>query len=172
MKDIPRVMEIELQSFATPWSESAYITEMHNQSAFYIVAKLHGKVVGYAGMWVIMDEAHITTIAVDPEFRGRKLGERLVVALLDEGLARGVRHATLEVRRSNVPAQRLYEKYGFATVAVRRAYYANNHEDALVMWLRDMNSPQYLCKYRELKQRLAKLAEDESSAAAGCEAAS
>ena len=154
VSDVERVMEIERESFATPWSESAYLTEISNQSGFYVTAKLGEEVVGYAGMWIIMDEAHITTLAVDSRYRGRKFGERLLVAILDESMARGLRRATLEVRRSNRAAQKLYEKYSFETVAVRRGYYANNREDALVMWINDMRSPEYVARYGTLKRRL------------------
>ena len=169
LADIPKVMDIEIQSFSTPWSESAYITEASSQSAYYVVARLGDDVAGYAGMWMIMDEAHITTIAVDPKQRGRKFGERLLVALLDESIARGLRRATLEVRKSNRVARRLYEKYGFETVAVRRGYYADNKEDAMVMWVYDLLSPDYLSKYRELKSRLEGLPRGTTSEGADSE---
>jgi len=171
LSDVPRVMEIELQSFPTPWSESAYITEISNQSAYYVVARLDGDVVGYAGMWVIMDEAHITTIAVDARHRGRKLGERLLVALLDESMAKGLKRATLEVRQSNRVAQKLYVKYGFDAVAVRKDYYANNNEDALVMWVHDLLAPGYVSRYRELRSQLEKSLEQTPAASVDCDAA-
>ena len=170
LSDVPRVMEIERQSFPTPWSESAYITEISNQSACYVVARLEGDVVGYAGMWVIMDEAHITTIAVDARYRGRKFGELLLVALLDESMAKRLRRATLEVRQSNRVAQKLYVKYGFDAVAVRKAYYANNNEDALVMWVHDLLAPEYRSRYRELRSQLERSLGQTPSASRDCDA--
>jgi [ribosomal protein S18]-alanine N-acetyltransferase len=156
MEDIPRVMEIERVCFATPWHESAYITEVSNRSAYYVVACWEDRVIGYAGMWVIMDEAHITTIGVDPPCRGHKVGELLLLALIDEAMSRGARRATLEVRQSNEVAQNLYRKYDFAPAALRRGYYSDNHENALVMWIDDMSKPEYRAKHRALKERLAR----------------
>ena len=152
--DVPRVMEIERQSFTTPWHESAYLTELANRSAYYIVARVGDKIVGYSGMWVIMDEAHITTIAVDPEHRGRKIGEQVLIAMLEEAQRRGARRATLEVRESNEVAQNLYRKYGFVPAAIRRGYYSDNGENAIVMWVDDILSPHYQSLLADLKRRL------------------
>jgi len=153
-EDLARVMEIERECFATPWHESAYITEITNRSAYYIVACLYELVTGYAGMWVIADEAHITTLGVSREYRGRRIGERLLVGLLDEAMGRGARRATLEVRQSNEIAQGLYRKYGFSPAAIRRGYYTDNQENAVVMWVDNLHSPAYLASYRALKERL------------------
>ncbi len=156
VEDIPRVMEIERECFATPWHESAYLTELSNRSAYYVVACWDSRIVGYAGMWVIMDEAHITTLGVDRTARRHKVGEQLLVALLDEAMSRGAKRATLEVRQSNEAAQNLYRKYDFAPAALRRGYYSDNHENALVMWIDDMSRVDFRAKYRSLKQRLAR----------------
>lgn len=142
--DVEAVAELDKKCFPTPWTVSAYYTEVHNPSAYYIVARHNSRIVGFAGMWVIMDEAHITTIGVDPDFRGRKIGERMLVHILDEAIHRGARRATLEVRRHNLIAQSLYEKYKFQIVAVRKGYYSNNNEDAFVMWTEDMWDPDFL----------------------------
>src|SRR6266516_3007122 len=96
--DVEIVAAIERKCYATPWHENAYYTELTNRSAVYLVARMDGKVIGYGGMWVIMDEAHITTLAVDPPHQGRKIGERLLLALLEEGILQGASRATLEVR--------------------------------------------------------------------------
>ncbi len=154
-EDIEQVAELDKKCFPVPWSAGAYNTEVRNPSAYYIVARADGRIVGYAGMWLIMDEAHITTIGVDPEFRGRKIGERILVNLLDEAVHRGARRATLEVRRSNSIAQNLYQKYDFHTVAVRKGYYTDNNEDAFVMWVDDMWSADFLRMFRQRKERLA-----------------
>ncbi|MCE5198635.1 MAG: ribosomal protein S18-alanine N-acetyltransferase [Armatimonadota bacterium] len=153
-EDIPRVMEIERECFPTPWHESAYITELANRSAYYVVACKDGRITGFAGMWIIMDEAHITTIGVARDSRGEKIGERLLVGLLEEAIYRGAKRATLEVRQSNEVAQNLYRKYEFAPAAIRRGYYTDNHENAVVMWIDDMSAPTWRKKYRTLKQEL------------------
>lgn len=154
-EDIERVVELDSKCFAVPWSESAYNTEVRNPSAYYVVARADGRIVGYAGMWLIMDEAHITTIGVDPEFQGRKIGERILVNLIDEAVHRGARRTTLEVRRTNAVAQNLYHKYMFHTVAIRKGYYTDNNEDAFVMWIDDMWSADFLLALREHRERLA-----------------
>ena len=132
--DLPEVQHIERSSFATPWPSNAYRQELEtNRLAHYVVAVMGGAIVGYAGIWLMVDEAHVTTFAVHPRYRRRRIGERLLVALLDLSLARHAHEATLEVRLSNLPARRLYEKYGFRPVGIRPRYYSDDHEDALIM---------------------------------------
>lgn len=133
--DIDDVYDVERLSFITPWSKDAFITELtRNSCAIYKVIKYNGKVVGYAGMWCMIDEGHITNIAVHPEFRGIGLGEKLVDALIDEAKKKGIHAMTLEVRVSNEPAINLYKKKGFVSVATRKGYYQDTGEDALIMW--------------------------------------
>lgn len=153
-EDVPAVMVIELECFAVPWRESAYLTEISNHSAYYIVACIDGEIVGYGGMWVIMDESHITTLGVSKAHRGQKIGERVLVALLEEARRHNARRATLEVRESNTIAQNLYRKYGFQPAAIRRAYYTDNHENALVMWIDNLSGLGYTAMFTELKQHL------------------
>ena len=132
--DIPAVHRIERASFSVPWPDDAYRNELAtNRMASYIVARTDDAIVGFAGLWVMVDEAHVTTFAVDPRWRRRGIGERLLLALLDVAVARRAREATLEVRLSNMPARRLYEKYGFRPVGIRPRYYSDNGEDALIM---------------------------------------
>jgi [ribosomal protein S18]-alanine N-acetyltransferase len=157
--DVPRVMEIEVQCFPTPWHESAYLTELSNRSAYYVVARVEGLVVGYAGLWIIMDESHITTIGVDPIYRGKKIGEQLLLAMIDEAMSRGAHRVTLEVRERNMVAQNLYRKYGFAPAAIRRGYYTDNNENAVVMWISNMYDPDYIDRLRKLKDQLFGAAE-------------
>ncbi len=118
-----------------------------------------GQMIGFAGMWLLYDEAHITTIGVEPAHRGRSLGELLLGTLLDEALRRGAGWLTLEVRVSNEPAQRLYRKYGFSVQGTRRRYYSDNNEDAHIMWSASLHEPAYLRDLtrvrRELGERLA-----------------
>ena len=154
MEDLARVLEIERESFRTPWPADAYVHELReNRLAAYIVARADAAVVGYAGMWVILDEAHITTIAVDPRYRGQHIGERLLVGLIDAAIDRGARWMTLEVRRSNTTAQALYRKYGFREIGTRKGYYSDNREDAIVMWTGSLRE-------REVQDRLATLRRD------------
>ena len=141
--DIEAVAKIERQSFATAWSTQAYVTELANPSAVYFVAAAGERIVGYGGLWVVMDEAHITTIAVVPEFRGRRVGEQVLAEMLYTARQKGATRATLEVRESNLAARRLYEKYGFVRVAARKGYYADNNENADIMWINDMETPDW-----------------------------
>ena len=134
LEDLPAVHDIERRSFAVPWPDDAYRSELRtNRLASYVVARAGEAVIGFAGIWVMVDEAHVTTFAVDPRWRRRGAGERLLLALLDLSVARGAREATLEVRLSNLPARKLYEKYGFRPVGIRPRYYSDNGEDALIM---------------------------------------
>jgi ribosomal-protein-alanine N-acetyltransferase len=130
------VIEIERHSFPTPWSREAYFHEITgNDFAYYTVA-LQGKtVVGYCGMWIILDEAHITTIAAHPDHRSQGLGAILLHQLMDEARRRGCNKMTLEVRPSNLHALRLYTKTGFVSHGLRPGYYADTGEDAIIMWM-------------------------------------
>jgi len=156
--DLCRVIEVEKDSFADPWSESAYLTEISNASAYYIVICVGDLIVGFAGMWVIMDESHITTIAVDKQYRKLRLGERLLIDLLEESVKRGAKRATLEVRQSNIAAQNLYIKYEFKPVAIRREYYSNNNENAVIMWVDDIISHSFRMKLTSLKEQAQAIA--------------
>lgn len=134
LEDLDDVQRIESASFTTPWPENAYRSElMTNRLASYLVARMDGRIVAYGGMWLMVDEAHITTFAVHPAWRRQRLGERLLLAFLDLARDRHAREATLEVRLSNLAARRLYEKYGFRPVGLRPRYYSDNNEDALIM---------------------------------------
>ena len=128
---------IENLSFKIPWSRQSLTDEiMGNKAAIYFCAVTGGKAVGYAGMWKVCDEGHITNIAVHPEYRKSGVGSALMEALIAAAKERGITALTLEVRKSNCPARTLYMKYGFREGGMRKFYYADNHEDALIMWLR------------------------------------
>ncbi len=134
LADLPAVHDIERRSFSTPWPSHAYRTELEtNRLAHYRVARVDGQVIAYAGIWLMVDEAHVTTFAVDPAWRRRHIGEALLLSMMDLAIEHGAREATLEVRLSNLAARRLYEKYGFRPVGIRPRYYSDNNEDALVM---------------------------------------
>ena len=140
--DLGAVQWIEHASFTTPWPPQAYRQELEsNRLAHYLVAQLGTEVVAYGGIWLMVDEAHITTFAVHPAYRRRRIGERLLLAMLDLSVDRHAAEATLEVRLSNLAARRLYEKYGFRPVGIRPRYYSDNQEDALIMTTEPLASP-------------------------------
>lgn len=135
LRDVDNVLIVERRSFMAPWSRQAFMTELlDNQFARYIVAEHAGRIVGYSGIWLIVDEGHVTNIAVDPDYRGYHLGETLLRSLMAICVAHGGRRITLEVRVTNDVAQNLYRKLGFAGAGVRKGYYTDNREDALIMW--------------------------------------
>ena len=132
--DIDSVLIVEEKSFTLPWSRAGFVTEMKNELAHYLVMADKGKIIGYAGMWIIVDEAHVTNVAILPEYQGQKLGEKLMSALIAHAKDRGALCMTLEVRASNVVAQNLYTKFGFVSRGTRRNYYSDTQEDAIIMW--------------------------------------
>ncbi len=136
-EDIDQVLEIEHASFTTPWSREAFYNELNmNKFAIYIVLEIDKKVVGYCGVWIVVDEAHVTNIAILPDYRGKKLGDALMQNLFEVAKTMGAKSMTLEVRVTNYIAQSLYRKFGFQNGGLRKNYYTDNHEDALVMWVR------------------------------------
>src|SRR5437660_11063722 len=154
LDDIDGVREAGQASFPVPWPANAVRHELtQNKNARYGVARESGRIVGYAGLWLMVDEAHITTFAVHPDHRRRQIGERMLVRLFEMAAALNAEWLTLEVRASNLAAQKLYEKYGFRRAGVRRRYYSDDNEDALIMWTERI-------KDRTVKDRLEKLRED------------
>ncbi len=153
--DLPAVQQIEHASFTTPWPPQAYRQELEtNRLAHYLVGQLGDDVVAYGGVWLMVDEAHITTFAVHPAYRRRRIGERLLLAMLDLSVDRHAREATLEVRLSNLAARRLYEKYGFRPVGIRPRYYSDNQEDALIMTTDPLASPAMVDRVARLRVAL------------------
>jgi [ribosomal protein S18]-alanine N-acetyltransferase len=135
VNDIDMVLAVERQAFSVPWSRAAFETELaENELAHYLVAEVDGRVVGYCGMWIILDEAHLTNVAVLTGHRGKGIGQCLLTTLMEYGKVRGATCMTLEVRRSNVAAQRFYRRLGFIERGLRRQYYTDTQEDALIMW--------------------------------------
>lgn len=134
-EDIEQVMEIERKTFSTPWSKESFKMEItKNILAKYIVAEIDKKIVGYGGIWIIIDEGHITNIAVDKNYRGKGIGKLLIEGLIDVCREKNAKAITLEVRQSNEIAKSLYKQYGFKEAGVRPGYYSDNHEDAIIMW--------------------------------------
>ena len=141
MEDIDRVCQIEKACFYAPWSRRSFEEELSgNSPAFYIVAEIEGEIVGYGGIWHILDEGHITNVAVHPDFRKRGIGMILVKSIMTLSKKMGITSFTLEVRESNEDAINLYLKNGFQLSGRRRNYYEekNGREDALIFWLRDV----------------------------------
>ena len=135
MEDLDKVMEVEKASFLTPWSRQAFVRELtENAFAVYVVGRLGSKVVAYAGMWLIINEAHVTNIAVHPTYRRRHFGERLLRELIDRAKRNNCDRMTLEVRTGNLGAQALYRQFGFVEQGIRRRYYTDTGEDAIIMW--------------------------------------
>ena len=134
-KDAEAIEDLEQSCFSQPWSyNSIYYDIAENTKAVYLVAQIEEDVVGYAGLWKIGDEGHITNVAVAPEQRRKSIGDMLVGALIEVTEEEGITSHTLEVRKSNIGAIRLYEKHGFKVEGERKAYYEDNGEDALIMW--------------------------------------
>ncbi|MEA2720889.1 MAG: [ribosomal protein S18]-alanine N-acetyltransferase [Candidatus Eremiobacteraeota bacterium] len=153
--DLAAVLRIEGLSFTTSWPANAFSNEIRdNKLAHYFIGRLDAHVVAYGGIWVILEDSHVTTIAVHPDYRGLKLGEEMLLKLLDEAIAKGASWITLEVRESNDVAQKLYRKYGFTTVSTRRGYYSDNGENALVMWAGNLKGELYGARLRALRAAL------------------
>ena len=152
--DMEAVQRIDRRCYPAPWLHNAYETELTNPSACYFVARLGREVVGYAGQWVVGGEGHLTTIAVDPAHQRRSIGERLLIALIEEAILRGATFLTLEVREGNRAAQNLYRKYGFHETALRKSYYSDNGENAIVMWANEINTPKFATGLRDLRLKL------------------
>src|SRR6186997_2280154 len=134
LEDVPAVHRIESASFPTPWPDYAFKQEIQaNRLAHYLVVKSGEETIGYGGMWLMVDEAHITTFAVLPEWRRRGIGARLMLSMMQLASQLNARVATLEVRLSNQPARDLYQRFGFRPVGIRPRYYSDNAEDALIM---------------------------------------
>ena len=149
------VLRIEQQVYPRPWSSSLFMSELALQATrAYFVARVGRDLVGYAGLMMTLDEAHVTTIAVDPKRHRNKIGTRLLLVLVREALARGATAITLEVRMSNVGAQDLYRRFGFAPVGVRKNYYQEVNEDALVMWADDVDQPEYAALLDSIERML------------------
>ncbi len=144
LEDIPRVHAIDVISFSLPWSEKSYHYELtQNTSALALVAELSddndaASLIGLSIVWIIVDEAHIATIAIHPDYRGHGYGKRLLAETMRRSIQRGAAMATLEVREGNGLAQQMYHQFGFTIVGRRYQYYKDNNEDAILMTLKKM----------------------------------
>jgi ribosomal-protein-alanine N-acetyltransferase len=136
-EDIDDILDISSLSFAISWSKDSYIQELTNPIARYLVVKIDNKTVGFIGTWIILDEAHITNIAIHPNYRKQGIASELLTKFLNYCKGQGCRAFTLEVRSGNKAAQALYKKYNFKEAGIRKGYYEDNKEDAIIMWLKD-----------------------------------
>ena len=163
-RHLRKVLAIEARVYPRPWSASLFLSELAQKSSrSYLVARHEGEVVGYAGMMFTGLEAHITNIAVDPDFHGRKVGSRLMLRLVTEAIARGARTLSLEVRVTNLPAQSMYGKFGFSVVGVRKGYYIETKEDALVMVVDDATTTEYRLRLQTLRDEIDMVVGDDGS---------
>lgn len=162
--DIAAVHAIERASFPVPWPDYAFRQEIEtNRLAHYLVVRVGSQAVAYAGIWLMVDEAHITTFAVLPLWRRRGIGGRLLLALIDLAVEHGARVATLEVRISNAAARALYQRFGFRPVGVRPRYYSDNAEDALIMTSAPLASADMRRRLAELAARYDRPIEDDDN---------
>jgi [ribosomal protein S18]-alanine N-acetyltransferase len=154
-EDVAAVHEIERISFRTPWPAYAFEQELRgNRLAHYLVARAGDRVVGFAGVWLMVDEAHVTTFGVHPDWRRQGIGRQLLLNLVELARTIGARRMTLEVRASNDVAQALYRTYGFEEVGRRPRYYTDDGEDALVMSTPDLDDPRMVAIVAEERERL------------------
>ncbi len=156
IEDVEHVYAIETTAYPSPWPIECFIGELtSNNFSRYFVAESEGQIIGYAGIWVIGDEAHVTNVAVDPWFRCRKVAEQLLLYLIEYSLACGVRSMFLEVRRFNIAAQRLYTRYRFVPTRVREKYYQDNLEDAIELRVEDTAERRFMENYQRRRAKLA-----------------
>ena len=146
------VLRIEQQVYPRPWTFGLFLGEISQRaSRLYVVARVGSEVVGYAGMFRAVDDGHITTIAVDPAWQRHGVATRMLLSLARAAVERGCRNLTLEVRMSNSGAQALYQRFGFVPAGVRKGYYPETGEDALVMWSNDVDTELYAARLREIE---------------------
>lgn len=139
--DLPQVMAIERRAYSSPWRKETFLNELtNNLYSTYMVLEEDGIIIAYGGLWTVLDESHVTNIAVDPLYRRQGYGERMMEVLERKAVELGASSMTLEVRVSNEAAQRLYEKIGFKVEGRRVNYYSDNNEDALIMWKYDIGA--------------------------------
>jgi ribosomal-protein-alanine N-acetyltransferase len=161
-RHLRKVMSIESRVYPRPWSTSLFLSELAQRATrTYLVARMSGEVVGYAGMMYTGNEAHVTNIAVDPTYHGRKIGTRLLLTIITEAIARGAEVISLEVRVSNFVAQNMYVKFGFSVAGTRKGYYIETNEDAYVMIVEDARSTDFRLKLAAIRAELEEGASDE-----------
>lgn len=154
--DVDKIIAIESEAYGEHhWSKDSFLNEIHNELArYYTLFTSSGEIAGYAGTWHILDEAHITNIAISPNYRRKHYGEALLKRIIDDCYLEMIKYITLEVRVSNAPAINLYTKYGFSSFGTRKGYYQNNNEDALIMWTKNIFFDEYKIPYQKTIKEL------------------
>lgn len=152
-EDLAEVMELERRAFASPWTRDMYLRELEKPEGCYITARQEGELVGYGGTLLILDEAHVMTLAVREDRRRRGIGARLLLELVRRSEEKGARFLTLEARKSNLAAIELYGRFGFQIMGERKHYYLDNLENALIMWTDDIGTPEYRRLLEDLWKR-------------------
>jgi ribosomal-protein-alanine N-acetyltransferase len=150
--DIAAILRLEQEIFPHPWTEGILRDELAAARRTYLVAEEGGEIIGYGGLMIVMEDAHITNLAVAPAARGRGVATRLFLELAESALDDGAEHLTLEVRIGNLDARRLYGRFGFAPVGIRKDYYVD--EDALIMWVTDACRPEYRARLAGIREGL------------------
>jgi len=155
-EDIEEVVKIEAEAYGEHhWAKSSFYDEMNNNLAKYYCAKTNeNKIVAYAGTWNIIDETHITTIAVKPDYMRKHIGEALMIKILEDCYDSKIKYLTLEVRESNIPAIEFYKKYGFESLGTRKGYYQDNNENALIMWTENIFYDKFKTRFETNKNNL------------------
>ena len=153
-RDLRAVLRIEQRTSSTPWSLGLFLAEVRREDRLYLAARDGHRLVGYAGMLLIGSDGHVTTISVDPDRQGGAVGTRLLLALVRSAADEGIEAVTLEVRASNEPALALYRRFGFAPAGVRKDYYSDPTEDALVLWAHDIHQVPYADRLAGIESRL------------------
>ena len=154
--DLPAIAALESRVYDHPWSEAIIRDELGQDNRVYLVAEDAGAIIGFGGVMLVADDAHITTLGIDPDRRRRRHGSRLLLSLIDRSLDAGARNLTLEVRESNADAQQLYEQFGFTEVGKRHGYYRD--EDAVVMWALDIDADEYQRRLEDIRSGLGEAA--------------
>lgn len=156
LSDIDEVCALAEKAYGEHhWSRESFVGELDNNIAVYYVARNdNGELAGYLGTWIILDEAHVTTLAVSEKYKRQKIATMLMLNFLQNCYKKFVKYITLEVRVSNEPAKALYEKFGFCSLGVRKAYYQDNNEDALIMWTENIWHDKYKLLYNKLAAEL------------------
>ena len=154
--DIDDILQVEELCYGEHhWSRESFLTELNNEiSSYRCILDINGKCVGYMGIWKIIDEAHVTNLSVHPDYQNKKIAHRLLLASIEECYKEKIKYITLEVRVSNKKAIHLYEKFGFKSLGLRKKYYQDNNEDALIMWSENIFDKKYKELYDRIKRDL------------------
>ncbi|MBQ8476497.1 ribosomal protein S18-alanine N-acetyltransferase [bacterium] len=155
IENIDDILAIEELSYGEHhWSYESFVSELNNSISSYNCALLDNKCVGYMGIWKIVDEAHVTNLSVHPDYQNRKIAHRLLLSSIDECYQSKIKYITLEVRTTNEKAIHLYEKFGFKSLGLRKKYYQDNNEDALIMWSENIFDKKYKELYDNIKKEI------------------